>query len=173
MQIYIMRHGEASEQYVTSVSSDALRPLTNKGGLEATQMGQWLSNQQPTALTLFVSPYLRAQQTCENVITALKESGIDFIETTTTLDYITPAGNAQQCHDYIDGVVESNKQTSNDLLLVSHMPFVSYLVAQLTDTQNMPIFATGAIAQIDYNCQTMQGELIGIFSPENLPVGTI
>ena len=63
MQIFIMRHGEASYQDVTSNRSDALRPLTTLGEFEAKRMGQWLASTETNTIEIFVRPYLRAQQT--------------------------------------------------------------------------------------------------------------
>ncbi len=50
------------------------------------------------------------------------------------------------------------------------MPFVSYLVGELTNSTNMPIFATGSIAVIDYDTEKMQGQLVEIVQLENVDV---
>jgi len=168
MQIFIMRHGEASNQCLTSNSSDTLRALTTLGASEAKKMGQWLANIQTDTIEILVSPYLRAQQTCGHVVNILTENGLSLATEPTTLDFITPAGNVQQTHDFIDGLLTQNTDERKVILLVSHMPFVSYLVAQLTQSQNMPIFATGAIAQINYDTNAMQGELVGLVSPAKI-----
>ncbi|OUR61996.1 phosphohistidine phosphatase SixA [Colwellia sp. 39_35_sub15_T18] len=168
MQIFIMRHGEASNQCITSNSSDALRPLTALGASEARKMGQWLASIQTNTIEILVSPYLRAQQTCGHVVNMLTENGLSLANEPTSLDFITPAGNIQQTHDFIDGLLAQSADDKKVILLVSHMPFVSYLVAQLTQSQNMPIFATGAIAQINYDSNAMQGQLVGLVSPEKV-----
>ena len=85
-----------------------------------------------------------------------------------TLDFITPAGHAQQTQDFIDGLFTQSSDDKKVILLVSHMPFVSYLVAQLTQSQNMPIFSTGAIAHINYDTTVMQGQLVDLVSPEKM-----
>ncbi len=110
---------------------------------------------------VLVSPYIRAQQTCDIVTEDLRSNII-------TVDFITPAGDARQVHDYIDGVISDldvNASNQTTLLIVSHMPLVSYLVAQLTQSMNTPIFATAGIAHIDYNVNTMKGQLLGMVSP--------
>ncbi|MCW8834551.1 MAG: phosphohistidine phosphatase SixA [Colwellia sp.] len=164
MQIFIMRHGEASNQCFISNPSDALRPLTTLGEFEAKKMGQWLANTQFNEIEILVSPYLRAQQTCEQVVKSLTEKGLVPTEVK-TIDFITPDGDVQQTHDFIDGFIEDSSNEIKAMLLVSHMPFVSYLVAQLTKSQNMPIFETGAIAQISYERHLMQGQLVNLVSP--------
>jgi len=166
MKIYIMRHGEAAH----SASADSLRPLTKQGVIEAEKMGQWLTRCRLTLKHVFVSPYLRAQQTCTHTISVLKEVGLLNGVVSETLDFITPSGNARQMHDFIDGLLQSNDgglYEEYGVVLVSHMPFVSYLVAELTDKITMPIFSTGAIAIIDYDIEKMQGQLVDIISPEN------
>ncbi len=170
MKIFIMRHGEASNQCFTlnssdSNSSDALRPLTELGGAEAKKMAQWLARTQIDAIEIFVSPYLRAQQTCGYMVNMLTENGLSLATQSKTLDFITPAGDVQQTHNFIDGLLAESADEKKAILLVSHMPFVSYLVAQLTQSQNTPIFATGAIAQINYDAKAMQGQLVDLLSP--------
>lgn len=168
MKIFIMRHGEAAN----IVGDDSLRTLTEQGIVEAKTMGQWLLQSSPKLLDVFVSPYTRAQQTCANVSSYLKKANL-FTNQPKTLDLITPAGDALQVHDFLDGLLSQYSTTDLDdkssaVLFVSHMPFVSYFVADLTDKQQMPIFSTGAIAVIDYDTQLMKGQLVEIISPEKL-----
>ena len=63
MKIFIMRHGDAAN----IAGDDSLRPLTEQGDLEAKIMGQWLLHKKTKLLDVFVSPYIRAQQTYNNV----------------------------------------------------------------------------------------------------------
>lgn len=176
-----MRHGDAAN----IEAEDSLRPLTEQGIIETEKVGFWLARCKQTRLIkIFASPYLRAQQSCKNVIAAIQKTipsnnRIMSNEVTPeTLDLITPSGNAHQAHDFIDGLFQNidavnkvNNQDENQaILLVSHMPFVSYLVGELTGSLNMPIFSTGAIAIIDYDIETMQGQLVEIVSPENMHI---
>jgi len=166
MQIYIMRHGDAAN----IAGKDSLRPLTQQGLFEAERMGLWLAHSKPKLTNVFVSPYLRAQQTCAKVSEKLAKSGLLNDIAPETLDVITPSGNARQVHDFIDGLFQLKGQSSDNqaVLFISHMPFVSYLVAELTTSFNTPIFSTGAIAIIDYDIEQMKGELVDIVSPANL-----
>ena len=169
MQLYIMRHGEA-QPILEQGSTDCQRALTEQGKSEVNSVADWFKNNHINLNTIFVSPYIRAQQTC-NIVTA-KASVKTF-----TLELITPSGDAQKVHDFIDGWCEQQRTSTNKLLLksdtknlliISHMPLVSYLVAQLTQSTNAPIFATGTIAHIEYNEKTMQGTLKQLISPMNL-----
>ena len=180
MQVYIMRHGEAENVVGQGHCDDSQRALTTQGETEATMMANWLEKMQIKPTQVFVSPYLRAQQTCA-LVTAMMQTTI------TTLDFITPAGDAKQVHDFIDGWFseqaseQNSKQAQKNIhqsghsedveqsvLFISHMPLVSYLVAQLTQTANTPIFTTAAIAHIDYDMDKMHGTLQRLMSPIEL-----
>ena len=174
-----MRHGEAA----SNVAEDSLRPLTKIGDLETEKMGLWLARRKLTLIKVFVSPFLRAQQSCANVTAAIQKTTKSKEIIPETLDFITPSGNAHQVHDFIDGLFQNidslNKENYSDesssdedkaILLVSHMPFVSYLVGELTGSLNMPIFSTGAIAIIDYDIEQMQGQLVDMVSPSRIHV---
>lgn len=170
MQLYIMRHGEAQNFIEQGSRDDSQRALTAQGEIEAKMMANWLQKMQISPKQVFVSPYVRAQQTCELATT-------DMQTTITTLDFITPSGDAKQVHDFIDGwcseqleVIASQKSTKQEqsLLIISHMPLVSYLVAELTQSSNAPIFATAGIAHIDYDIDKMQGTLQRLVSPIEL-----
>ena len=155
MNIFIMRHGQAQ----SIAPSDASRTLTQQGIDEAKATGQWLAENQPLFDCIFVSPYLRAQQTTETVIEQLSNKS-----KRKTLSFITPEDSAKEVHDYLDAVCSVEKYES--ILLVSHMPLVSYLVAELTFDNTMPIFQTASVAKIDYDTDKMKGELLTMFSPE-------
>jgi phosphohistidine phosphatase len=168
MKIFIMRHGEAAN----TVGDDSLRTLTEQGVFEAKIMGQWVLQNSPKLLDVFVSPYVRAQQTCANVSSFLVKANL-FTNQPKILDLITPSGNAPQVHDFLDGLLSQYNTTDLDdensaVLFVSHMPFVSYFVAELTEKHQMPIFSTGSIAVIDYDTKRMKGLLVDIMSPDKL-----
>ncbi len=167
MQIYIMRHGEATPQNFSSLEGDSLRALTEKGCIEVKRTAQWLVDKNEAAYNIFVSPYLRAQQTGQYIVETLSTNAPLIKIELETFDGITPEGSAQQVHDFIDGVVAAGLSDSKAILFISHMPFVSFLVAQLTNSQNTPIFATGAVAHIDYNVKRMQGKLLEIYTSSN------
>lgn len=160
-----MRHGEAQNFIEQGSRDDSQRALTHQGEQEAQVMASWLQKSHIPPTHVFVSPYVRAQQTCK-IVTSLMQTN------TTTLDFITPSGDAKQVHDFIDGYCSDNLDKSSEqdqsILIVSHMPLVSYLVAQLTQSENAPIFATAGIAHINYDVQKMQGELLGLVTPLDL-----
>ena len=67
MQIILIRHGQAEHQS----STDAKRALTALGESQAQQTAAWLVNHDFQLDGLFVSPYLRAQQTAVHISQAL------------------------------------------------------------------------------------------------------
>lgn len=154
MQLFIMRHGQASP----IASTDSQRELTQHGFLEASKMASWLNGEAIYFEQMLVSPYIRAQQTA----TTLKTDNSPAANLT-TLDFITPSGNAKQVHDYLDGLLAEKR--FDRLLIVSHMPLVSYLVEELTQGRACPIFQTAAVAQIEYDVNTMTGKLLRLVSP--------
>jgi phosphohistidine phosphatase len=168
MQLYIMRHGEAQNFVEQGSRDDSQRALTAQGQLEAKMMATWLQKMEIQPTQVFVSPYVRAQQTCA-IATSMMQTVI------TTLDFITPSGDPKQVHDFIDGWCSEQASTESvlpkkeqSLLIISHMPLVSYLVAQLTQSGNAPIFSTAGIAHIDYDIDKMQGALQRLISPIEL-----
>ncbi|TYK64940.1 phosphohistidine phosphatase SixA [Colwellia echini] len=165
MQLYIMRHGEAKQFSLENNCQDSDLALTEHGKSEAKAMAKWFAKRNIKPKHVFVSPYVRAQQTCD-LVTAHMKTAI------TTLDFITPLDDAQPIHDFIDGWL--NEQIASDaksmlaedsLVIISHMPLVSFLVAELTDSNNAPIFATAGVAHIDYDIEKMQGTFQGLASP--------
>jgi phosphohistidine phosphatase len=112
---FIMRHGTADY----SGSSDAERPLTTFGKEQAARIGSILA-EYPIE-TCWVSPFKRAQQTLEQVMST---SGFDIKPE--TLSSITPAGNKAV-------VGEALLAEEKNILMISHMPLVSNLTQYLTN----------------------------------------
>ena len=162
MQILIMRHGQAE----ATANSDAERALTEYGINEAAIMGKWLASKSITPSKIWVSPYLRAQQTYQTLAEYLPLSTQALTELVITQSMITPSGSAPQVRDLIDGELMST--STETLLIVSHMPLVSYLVSEFTQQQFAPIFQTAGIAEIEYDVNTMLGELNGVVAPSDL-----
>jgi phosphohistidine phosphatase len=151
MKIYVMRHGEAQ----VSAANDMQRALTPFGQEQSRASAQWL---QSTYLgdrvidRALVSPYLRTKQTFAELSATLKVSEVEY-----TKDII-PSGIVTLAHDYLDTCLDATPNTQN-VLLVSHMPFVSYFVDVLCGRSDSPLFATGAIAVIEYDIASKQGIL--------------
>jgi phosphohistidine phosphatase len=154
MRIFVMRHGQAEPTAI----SDQHRELTADGKVEVEKMAVILLKNKDHFDAIYVSPYIRAQQTANIVKNALATT-----TSLTTLNFITPNDSAQPLQDYI--YCNFSPQNEKKILIVSHMPLVSYLVAEFTNGQHAPLFQTASVAEIDYNVNTMQGQLIAHTAP--------
>ena len=65
----------------------------------------------------------------------------------------------------MDMIIDEQK-LSQALLLVSHMPFVSYYVDTLLSQEKSLLFATAAIAVIDYNPMSSKGTWLELHTPK-------
>jgi phosphohistidine phosphatase len=156
MQIIIMRHGDAEPVQDT----DSSRELTKFGLQQASTAGQWLHklfSEQGIEMSL-VSPYIRARQTLSEV-----SENVEVHHHAISND-ITPDGNIWLTHDYIDYLL-SEKQVSRSLLIVSHMPFVSYFLDEITKEQHSLFFDTSSIVVLDYQPGTHIGTVSEIYHP--------
>ncbi|MGL5007914.1 MAG: phosphohistidine phosphatase SixA [Plesiomonas sp.] len=164
MHVFIMRHGEATHQ----APSDAQRALTPRGREESQLVATWLAAQYHQIAELkstgieraLVSPYLRAQQTF-NVIKPL----LPVIQETETWDALTPDCNPTLIADYLTTLATSGL---NSVLVVSHLPLVGYLVADLCVGEVPPMFATSGLAQVHIDASTGQGTLLRLIQPSQL-----
>lgn len=119
--LYILRHGEAG----MIAASDSARELTERGKEQTATLAQILRKQGLTFDLALVSPYVRAQQTAKIV---LDEFGSGSIKE--DCDMLVPEGQ-------VTGVIEKlAARQKNSILLVSHQPFVSYLIASLVNGES-------------------------------------
>lgn len=149
MKIFIMRHGEA-EHYA---SSDAERALTERGQNASLKValkcsGKGFSNFDK----VLVSPYLRAQQTWTTISQTFTGTDVE------TCDDITPYGQSDQVFDYISALVEQHNFDS--MLLVSHLPLVGYLTAELAQDITPPMYPTSGLMCVEFDKNTQQGTLL-------------
>lgn len=156
MQIFIMRHGEAA----LDAASDALRPLTERGKSESIKMAEWMTKQGHTIDYVLVSPYLRAQQTLDAVKTDLALP--NKIETE---DGLIPGGNPSHVAHYLRALGDTGYK---NILVISHLPLVGYVVAELCPAVYAPMFSTSTIACVDFDLSKGAGELLWQVSPSIL-----
>lgn len=139
MDIFVMRHGEAE----LMSRSDKDRCLNSRGIQQVIAQGTWLKS---TALLghVIVSPYIRAQQTFEQINQIHNDQLLSKVE---TWDAITPYGNAHTVVSYLSVLAE---QGIESVLLVSHLPLVGEIVAALCG-RNSVSFYPSTIAQIEWD----------------------
>lgn len=153
--VFIMRHGEAESLRL----DDKSRQLTDDGRTQVTRAAKWLQEEwchDGKVDLALVSPYRRARQTYDML-------SLDILATKMEIfSDITPDGEAQNVHEYLDARLAMSKARDQNLkriLLVSHMPLVSYLVDAICDSYTTSLFATASIAVIRYDVHRHKGEL--------------
>lgn len=151
-----MRHGEAALE----AASDAVRPLTLCGRDESRQMAAWLNTKSVDIERVLVSPYLRAEQTL-----AMVREALTLPEGEEVLPELTPGGNAEQVGSYLQALA---MQGVSSVLIVSHLPLVGYLVAELCPGECPPMFATSAIANVDLPADGSYGKFEWQVSPSQV-----
>jgi phosphohistidine phosphatase len=157
MKLIVMRHGEAE----ASNTSDKTRNLTAYGRRQAKEAGKWLKihvlDKHDVDVAL-VSPFLRAQQTYDCLNTALKiKQKVDIAE-------LVPNAKAKAMHLILDGFLHKHP-TLESVILVSHMPLVSFLLDELLLSHQASLFDTSSMAIIDYDINTSSGVLRAFYHP--------
>ncbi len=155
--LYIVRHGEAEP--MTKV--DELRELTEHGRWEAKRTGLWLKTQVTHFDYVYSSPYIRAQQTKDILLSLGVETSFEQV-----IDSLTPEGDAKQVTDYVLANTEQKQQNEINILCVSHMPLVSYLIGELTGYT--PIMATAGVAKIKLDLDKWSGLLQTLLAPDQM-----
>ncbi|MNG66804.1 Phosphohistidine phosphatase SixA [compost metagenome] len=109
---------------------------------------------------MLVSPYLRAEQTLATVREALTLPASEEV-----LPELTPGGDASQVGSYLQVLAQ---QGISSVLIVSHLPLVGYLVAELCPGECPPMFATSAIANVDLAADGSYGKFEWQVSPSQV-----
>jgi phosphohistidine phosphatase len=114
MRVYIVRHGEAG-----SAASDGLRPLTTKGRADVTKLAEALAHKRVYVAEVWHSPLKRAVETAQ-ILVEVGRIGSDVQER----DGLLPEDDPTE-------IIEALELMHDDVCIVGHMPFVSYLVSLL------------------------------------------
>jgi phosphohistidine phosphatase len=157
MKLIIMRHGEAERFRV----HDNTRILTSFGEKQASTAGKWLKGylgaDVPVDIAL-VSNYIRAQQTFEQlneqVVVTLKQVCADVV----------PDGDPKIVHDLIKVLFDDGLKP-NIILIVSHMPFVSYFLEEVHVDKKSMLFDTSSVVIVDYDLDVGAGKIESIYHP--------
>ena len=154
--LFIMRHGEAEAPCL----DDKSRQLTETGRQQCIDTAEWLCMhycQDKSVDLALVSPYRRTRQTFDMISLDIVADKIEIC------DDIVPSGSAQHVSDYLTARIHSainTKQPLKKILVVSHMPLVSYLVDELCDSYTTSLFAAASVAVIQYSPRTQKGTLV-------------
>jgi phosphohistidine phosphatase len=156
VNLVIMRHGEAEPMS----AQDSQRQLTARGRHEVNQMALWLQQHYAAFDLIWVSPYLRTRQTAELMLA--RQAPFSQLE---IMSELVPDGDAALFKSYFDARISEKPEAR--VLLVSHMPLVSFLVEAFTVPGQAPVFSTAQLACIDYRPQ-QGGRLLERLSPQEL-----
>ncbi len=134
MRLFVLRHGQAEP----CNTDDFHRTLTEEGRGEVKKILAENYKELNHIQKIWVSPYLRAQQTAIIAAETLKVNDV------TTTELLVPEGDPRIIINNLSNV------ECESILLVSHQPLVSRIIDGLCDTKNifyqMP---TGSLAFID------------------------
>ncbi|MGK0500670.1 MAG: phosphohistidine phosphatase [Oceanicoccus sp.] len=119
-KLLIMRHGEA-EMFA---ASDAERKLTDSGFEQSQRAGQCMIEYGFNPDIVLLSPYLRTQQTSQAVLSNFGDISSQ------QHDFLTPDNSPALVAEQLF------QQESANLLVVSHQPLVSLLIALLLNGDN-------------------------------------
>ncbi|MEC7644255.1 phosphohistidine phosphatase SixA [Idiomarina sp.] len=157
MKLYIMRHGQAEP--MSDPWPDSERRLTDEGITEVRHASEWLIQQCDVVEQCYTSPYQRARETQRVMNERLNCREVKV------LDCLTPE---KRVHETVTELAAELAIVGvKSALVVTHMPLVSYLVAEIDKTQQPPIFSTAAIAEIDFDPATGTGKLRQLMQPEH------
>jgi phosphohistidine phosphatase len=118
MLIYLLRHADAE----ASASSDAKRNLTDKGIVQAEQVGRFCKEHKIAPEQILTSPYARAKQTAHLVA---KELGCPIEEAQFLASGMQPETALCELRDHWT-------ISRDSIMLVGHEPDISHLIAHLT-----------------------------------------
>lgn len=133
MNLYLLRHGEAEP----SARNDGSRQLTEAGHEEVSSVAKQFASRNLKIDCCYVSPSMRAQQTATTFLSLIFDA-----PEAVTLDLLSPSKRAAPAIEFLNTCEDEN------ILLVSHNPILSELLALLTqgNVDNLFILDTGNLA---------------------------
>ncbi len=153
-----MRHGEAG----FDAPSDPERPLSENGRQQSLALVHHYLPQWQTLDLVLVSPYVRTWQTWETMRTQLPES-----IPVEVLPELVPETDPALAADVITATAEL--AGAKQVLVVSHMPLVGYLLSQLVPGQVPMMFATASVAHVCYDPTLVSpSQLMSHLAPHDL-----
>jgi phosphohistidine phosphatase len=122
MELFILRHGIATERGKEFRGSDAQRPLTSKGRQKMRRIAKAMRALELSFDLILSSPLLRARQTADIVAEELK-----LVEQRKFSSHLAPEGDPR---DLIRDLKRLHRG-SKKVLLVGHEPYLSNLLGAL------------------------------------------
>ncbi len=162
MKLYIVRHGQAELLKANEgEAKDSERALTSEGQQEASVAGQQLKAALAgESVKILASPYRRAQQTAQEIISVLGLTSDVLV----TLNSVTPQHSPQEALTALQPY-----ENESAVVLISHQPLVSHLIAQLVWGRNEPAIAMGTAYVACLSLETLEfglAELLWVHAPK-------
>ena len=156
LNIYFVRHGEASFDAPT----DRERLLTSKGLSDTSALYKDFIQAHHQAFDAIVcSPYLRTQQTCQNILAAMQKADKSLIHPDVILsEDLTPESAAASVSALLHELSQSLPKSASpqSILVVTHMPLIAYLLAYFIDGDIMQV---QQYSMQPGSCALLQGNL--------------
>jgi phosphohistidine phosphatase len=155
MIVFIMRHGEANTD---SARADGERHLTDTGTVDANNVLNTAKQMGIKINAIASSPLARAKETAE---IAARIFGKEY----TVANSLEPEGSPEGVYDDL-----TKLDPSKSILLISHQPLVSTLLADILGGEPKASFATGTLAmvKVDGHPKSGSGALVFLMPPSSL-----
>lgn len=153
MQLFLMRHGEASHQ----ASSDAQRPLTERGIADIQRCSHLLTELHVQFTAILASPRLRAQQTAQIIA---EQQNLDVI--------INGALDFEFTHDKLRAILDHYADDAV-VLCVGHNPSMTEVVQQVSGAR-VALPAGGLVCLEALSAHLRQVHLRWFITPEVIQV---
>lgn len=147
MKLWLLRHGEAEPTRPV----DAARCLTAYGRQQAQQAAQLLKPRQ--LKLMLVSPYVRAQQTADEVCAQLDYQGLR-----SSAAWLTPDSELREV------LAELDRYEQDEVLLVTHQPLVGSLASWLIHGHRQQPLAMGTASLAELDGPAFAGALMDLTS---------
>ena len=151
MHLYLVRHADALNAFEANVSSDKERPLSEEGRTFLKKALIQLKTKIPPLQHCLVSPYVRAQETADILL-----SGISCEQEKEIFEDLTPESSPKIILKFLE-----QKQDEDHIMLVGHEPYMGLLLGTLLTGclgTSMP-FSKGGIAHVEVFALPAQGTL--------------
>lgn len=141
VNLFVMRHGIATDPDAPGITNDAQRPLTPEGRSKLGQIVKAMHGMELAFDAIISSPYLRARQTAELVAGSFKKP-----VTVQLCEALIPDGTSVQAVD----MLRLLKPLPGNLLIVGHEPNLSSLVSLLVGGKggSCVVFKKGGLCKL-------------------------
>jgi len=141
MELYIVRHGDALDREDPAVTSDEMRPLTERGRAEVGTMAALMGRLGIKPELVLTSPLVRARQTAEIITDALGPKGGPTVS-----DELVYGGSMAAV---LNDILAHGRPAQ--VVLAGHMPSVGEMIGWLAWNQPDCVVAmrTAAVCRVD------------------------